>query len=153
VGQTPSCESSWASRSNAMMSSNSTLESVSCRTAPVGGDRLPAACSAVPVAPGFRPCSRHRLDHAPQARICAQPYGASRAASGGKPPEALPDCYRDAASQSLCHSSRWSHTLLVSHHRKSGETRIGAKARETEIMADFESELLFAHLPNHKSSH
>ena len=30
---------------------------------------------AVPVAPGFGPCSRHRLDRAPPARICAQPYG------------------------------------------------------------------------------
>jgi hypothetical protein len=39
-----------------------------------------------------------------------------RAASGGQPPEALPECYRDAASQSLCHYSRWSQTLLVSHH-------------------------------------
>ena len=46
MGQTPSCAASWASRSNAMMSSNSTLEAANCRTAPVGGDRLQAACSA-----------------------------------------------------------------------------------------------------------
>ena len=39
-----------------------------------------------------------------------------RAGSGGQPPEALPECYRDAASQSLRHSLRWYQTLLVSHH-------------------------------------
>jgi hypothetical protein len=40
-----------------------------------------------------------------------------RAASGGQPPEDLPECYRDAASLSLCHELRWSQTLLVSHHQ------------------------------------
>jgi hypothetical protein len=58
-----------------MMSSNATLEAASCRTAPVGGDQLPAACSVFPVALGFGPCSRQRLDHAPPARTFAQPYG------------------------------------------------------------------------------
>jgi hypothetical protein len=133
VGQTPSCEASWASRSNAMMSSNSTLEAASCRTAPVGGDRLQAACSAssscsswiwAMQSPSSRSCSS-----GPNLRAAIR-----RAASGGQPPEALPECYRDAASQSLRHSLRWSQTLLVSHHHHG---------------ADFESEPLFffAHLP------
>jgi len=87
-----------------------------------------AACLAVPVAPGFGPCSRHRPDHATPARTCAQPY----AGLLGQPPEALPECNRDAASQSLCHSSRWSQTLLVSHHHHG---------------KDFELGSLFPHLP------
>jgi hypothetical protein len=131
---TPSCEASWASRSNAMMSSNSTLEAANCCTSPVGGDRLPAACSAssscsswiwAMQSPASRSCSS-----GPNLRAAIR-----RAASGGQPPETLPECYRDAASQSLCHSlnsSRWSHALLVSHHHHG---------------ADFESEPLFAHLP------
>ena len=90
--------------------------------------RACAACLPVPVAPGFGPCSRHRPDHATPARTCAQPY----AGLLGQPPEALPECNRDAASQSLCHSSRWSRTLLVFHHHHG---------------ADFEPGSLFPHLP------
>jgi hypothetical protein len=39
-------------------------------------------------------CSRNHPDHAPPARTCAQPYGGLL----GQPPEALSECYRDAAS-------------------------------------------------------
>ena len=110
----PSCAGSWASRSNAMMSSHSTLEAASCRTAPVG-DRLQVACSAssscsswiwAMQSPSSRSCSSG-------PNVCA---AIRRAASGGQPPEDRPECYRDAASQSLRHSLRWSQTLLVSHH-------------------------------------
>jgi hypothetical protein len=55
-------EASWASMSNAMVSSDENLEAASCRTAPVGGDRLPAACSAVPVAPPMLTCSGCRRE-------------------------------------------------------------------------------------------
>jgi hypothetical protein len=60
-----------------------------------------AVCLAVPVTPEFGPCSRHRADHATPARTRAQPYGGLL----GQPPEALPECYRDAVSQRLCHST------------------------------------------------
>ena len=53
-----------------------------------------------------------------------------RAASGGQPPGALPKCYRDAASQSLCHSSPWSQTLLVSHDHHGADFASGKNMRK-----------------------
>ncbi len=42
-------------------------------------------------------CSCHRLDHAsPNLRAAIR-----RAASGGQPPEALPECYREASSHDV----------------------------------------------------
>ena len=133
------------------MSSNSTLEAASCRTAPVGGDRLQATCSAssscsswiwAMQSPSSRSCSS-----GPNLRAAIR-----RAASGGQPPETLPECYRYAASQSLCHSSRWSHTLLVVSPATHGSDWPIFLVSHHHHGADFESEPLFCPSASHKSN-